>query len=191
MSEITHIMLDLETLSTHTNARILAIGAVKFTEAERISDKFYQPIKALAFETLNAVERDFVDPDGFHVSRDTLDWWGQQSEKAQAVFEDPQGITISEALTLFAHWVLSSPGDIKDIRMWGNGAEFDNVILSTAYRLCDKPAPWRFYNNRCYRTVKSLFPTEKIKRLGTHHNALDDALSQAEHLLSMGVWLGK
>ena len=77
--------------------------------------------------------------------------------------------------------------------MWGNGAEFDNVILSQAYKNVEKEVPWQYYNNRCYRTVKNLFPHIEMERVGAHHNALDDAKSQAEHLLGIirTVGLGK
>jgi exodeoxyribonuclease VIII len=45
--------------------------------------------------------------------------------------------------------------------------------------------PWRHWNDRCYRTVKSLYPDVKLERVGTHHNAVDDAESQARHLIAM------
>lgn len=74
----------------------------------------------------------------------------------------------------------------KDSRLlWGNGSDFDNVILASAYRSCNLEVPWKFWNNRCYRTVKALRPDIKIHRSGTYHNALDDAVSQAEHLMRM------
>jgi inhibitor of KinA sporulation pathway (predicted exonuclease) len=45
-------------------------------------------------------------------------------------------------------------------------------------------APWKFYNDRCYRTLKAMYPHIKMpKRTGTHHNALDDAISQVNHLI--------
>jgi exodeoxyribonuclease VIII len=47
------------------------------------------------------------------------------------------------------------------------------------------PVPWQFWNSRCYRTVKSLYPDNKLKRSGTYHNAVDDAESQARHLIEL------
>ena len=69
--------------------------------------------------------------------------------------------------------------------MWGNGAAFDNAILSTAYALCEIEPPWIYWNDRCYRTVKSLNRSIPFIRLGTHHNALSDAESQATHLMQI------
>ncbi len=120
-----------------------------------------------------------------------MDWWIGQSEEAKTVFTDPNAVTIDKALLTFTQWILKDVHDIKNVRMWGNGAGFDNVILSTAYQLCAMMQPWRFYNDRCYRTVKSLYPAVSFRRIGVHHNALADAESQADHLLAMGIDLGK
>jgi len=45
--------------------------------------------------------------------------------------------------------------------------------------------PWYFWNDRCYRTMKSLYPQIPMERDGVHHNALDDAISQARHLMAI------
>jgi len=73
----------------------------------------------------------------------------------------------------------------ENVRVWGNGAAFDNVILASAYRQANITQPWLFWNDRCYRTVKALSPAVTMQRNGTHHNALDDAESQARHLIDM------
>jgi len=173
---MTHIMVDLETLSTSYNAAILAIGAVKFSAEKGMYDKFYQ-----------AVDTNLIK-EGFHVSADTLHWWTQQSEEARAVFIDPDAVDIREALVRFDNWT-QIDADKKDVKLWGNGASFDNVILSTAYDLCDLIRPWQFWNDRCYRTMKNMTNIGSITREGTHHNALDDAESQAKHLLAMNIRL--
>jgi len=173
---MTHIMVDLETLSTNYNAAILAIGAVKFSTEKGCYDRFYQVVKTPP------------EVKGFHVSADTLHWWTKQSEEARAVFTDPAAVDIDAALLAFYHWAVRGTAE-KHIRLWGNGASFDNVILSTAYELCDLVKPWMYYNDRCYRTAKNLNRMVVMKRVGTHHNALNDAESQAEHLLAMGVEL--
>lgn len=182
---MTHIMLDLETLSTRANARILAIGAVAFSAENGVYDRFYQPITTPKVEIL----RNFNDAGGFHVSDSTLNWWAQQSEAARAVFDDPNNVDINTALLSFTVWV-AQYANTENVRMWGNGASFDNAILSTAYALCEQEPPWKFYNDRCYRTVKNMYPLVQFVRKGTYHNALDDAESQAEHLLAMNVLQG-
>ena len=57
--------------------------------------------------------------------------------------------------------------------------------LSDAYDRAQLPRPWKYYNDRCYRTVKNLRPDVPMIRGGTHHNALDDAKSQATHLMAI------
>lgn len=179
------IMVDLETFSTLPNARIVAIGAVKFSTEEGVYDKFYQAIITPRAEPPGV---SFVDTDGFHVSRDTLDWWARQSDKARAVFTDPNAVLLDVALKAFADWATAGC-HVEDVRLWGNGASFDNVILASAYRLRNIDQPWMFYNDRCYRTLKTQHPTVQYVRHGTHHNALDDAETQTLHLLHMPVKL--
>jgi inhibitor of KinA sporulation pathway (predicted exonuclease) len=63
------------------------------------------------------------------------------------------------------------------------------VILNAAYHVSGSAAAWwKFYNNRCYRTLKNL-PAAKGTTIdrgtGTHHNALDDAVSQAKHAVQI------
>lgn len=80
-------------------------------------------------------------------------------------------------------------GPREETRVWGNGAAFDNVILRRAYERTSREsmkAPWPHWNDRCYRTIKGLYGHQvKIERTGTHHHALDDAASQARHLIRM------
>jgi len=111
-------------------------------------------------------------------------WWAEQSEDARAIFNHPEAKPLPQVLAEFAAWLP------KDSRIWGNGAGFDQPILAAAYRAVGIPLPWEFRNERCYRTLKALAPDVKIRRTGTHHNALDDAVSQADHLKCIAVRLG-
>jgi hypothetical protein len=71
---------------------------------------------------------------------------------------------------------------MRDVTPWGNGADFDLVILRSAFEAVDLDPPYAFHRVRCFRTVKSLFKVKKPERIGVHHNALDDALHQIRHL---------
>lgn len=165
MSE-NNIMLDLETMGTSSNAAIIAIGAVRF-DAE-ITDEFYEVVNL----------QSCVDA-GLEIEAGSVLWWMRQSDQARSEFERP-GVALSEALKMFADWI--GP----DALVWGNGAAFDNAILANAHRkLCIQP-PWNFWNDRCFRTVWAMHPSLKMVRTGTHHNALDDARSQAN--LLMQIW---
>lgn len=167
-------MLDLETMGNGPDAAIIAIGAVAFDAAkgvlpDGVDTHFY------ALVDLSDAMRC-----GGVVDGDTVMWWMARDESARAQFKEAAQTTLS-ALTNFALWM--DRNKIKNV--WGNGADFDNVILSAAYRRLELPLPWKFYNNRCYRTVKNMVPHIKLQRVGTYHNALDDAKSQAAHLLQI------
>ena len=167
------IMLDLETMGTGPNAAIVAIGAVAFDlQSGTIGDRFYRVV-----DLGTSVDM------GGEIDADTVLWWMKQSDDARAMFAR-DGAALSEALADFSLW-LSAHGVPDNVRVWGNGAAFDNVILSSAYRSSTRMQPWRHWNDRCYRTVKSLYPDVKLERVGTHHNAVDDAESQARHLIAM------
>jgi len=160
-------MLDLETLGNKPGSVIVAIGAVKFGNRE-ILDSFYERIDAASCLHL-----------GLRLDISTVLWWMRQNDAARHEITQP-GSNLIEVLMRFSAWL----GD-PDAEVWGNGASFDNVLLSDAYDHAQLPRPWKYYNDRCYRTVKNLHPAVVMARRGTHHNALDDAKSQATHLMAM------
>lgn len=173
-----HIMLDLETLDTRTSAVVTSIGAVAFDPAGGpLGPKFYLE---LIEDTRSQQAR------GRTISGDTVRWWMQQGAQAQQLFsEHPQpGIertSTVDGLTRFAMFVEANGG--RDVELWGNGADFDNIILGTLYDDFGMRKPWSYSRNRCYRTMKNLgLSTKKAAKYGVAHNALDDAIKQAVHL---------
>jgi exodeoxyribonuclease VIII len=169
-----HIMIDLETMGNRPNAPIIAIGAVAF-DANGIDREFYE-----------VVDLDSAVRSGAVIDPSTVMWWLQQSDEARTSLFVMDGVTLSKALDKFSLWATVS--DITGV--WGNGATFDNVILAESYRRLDKVAPWPFWKDKCYRTVKGMYPDVRMERSGTHHNALDDAKSQALHLVRINDEFG-
>lgn len=162
-----NVMVDLETLGNSSHSAIISIGAVEFTE--------------------DGLGRDFyclVDPQScqdyrLRMDASTVMWWMQQSDQARAAFKG-KGLTLDTALASFTEWF--NPKAC----MWGNGATFDNVILDNAYKAAGMKRPWHFTKDRCYRTLKALYPQIKADdREGTYHNALDDAVYQANHAIKI------
>lgn len=162
-----NIMLDLESMGTGSNAAIVAIGAAKFS-GEGVTDTFYKIISLSS--SLSA---------GMEVDASTIMWWLGQSAAARRELLKTRTLTLTDALIAFSLWVGEEP------IIWGNGAAFDNVVLSNAYSLCDIIKPWKFWNDRCYRTVKNMFPEVEMDKEGTVHNALHDAVNQANHLIKI------
>lgn len=168
------VMLDLETLDSGSNAAILSIGAQVFDfEEATLGATFYHVVDAEhSVKYFSRVK-----------SAETMDWWAQQSPEARAVFDEPK-LILPLALSGFTGWFAQEAGTSAE--MWGNGPDFDNVILSNAFRAVKMKQPWSHRSNRCYRTLVSLIPNAIIwpTRSGTHHNALADATFQAQCALS-------
>lgn len=168
--DIPEVMVDLETLDNTPTSLILSIGACKFHKAGN-------GIIGSTFEV-------FIDPTdafkyGLTISPGTVDWWldsDRDVARAEMMANKKKRLPLKEALSRFTTWVGS------DRPVWGNGATFDNVILANAYKATGGRQPWAFWNDRCYRTMKSQYPDVKLERVGTHHSALSDAVSQALHL---------
>lgn len=180
---ISDVMVDLETLGTRAGCQILSIGAVAFTGTQvRDTDcTFYTVINApTRLQRLGLWLRGklpFTDPE-------TLQWWRDKTPEARMVLEQHygrMGHDLPEALRLFNAWLAQFPG----VRVWGNGADFDNPILISAYHSAGVPQGWGNWSGRCYRTLKSLVKGPKLVRRGVHHNALDDAISQAYHAVAL------
>lgn len=168
--QATHIMLDLETLGTEHDAMIISIGAVafRFDAAPVPADRFFYTAVDIFSSTGS-------------ISPSTVNWWLKQSDEARAPWtNDEPKLQLSAALQNLYTWMKSF--NDYNIRVWGNGANFDNVILRNALLRHHVPLPWKYTNDRCFRTMKNILPKIEATRTGTYHNALDDAIYQVNYL---------
>ncbi len=175
-----HLMIDLETMGTNTNAPIVVIGAVFFDpQTGEIGPVFYIVISLTDAMNTGAV------PDG-----GTIEWWLKQSSEARAAILTDQ-VKLKDALSRFREFI-NEYSDEKFVQVWGNGATFDNAILRTSYERLDIPCPWRYHNDRDVRTIVELGKTigfdarTTIPFEGVPHNALDDARHQAKYVSA--IW---
>lgn len=169
-----NVMLDLETLGTKPGSVILSIGAVEFDKTGMYRE-FYKEISVASSNNW-----------GLTADQSTIEWWGKQSPEARATFDrchtsEPDGL--NDTLVEFTEWLHFCKGGIDKLKLWGNGSDFDNVLLDAAYRAAGLAYPIKYWNHRCFRSLKGL-PMVNGKglepiRAGTHHNALDDAKHQA------------
>jgi DNA polymerase III epsilon subunit-like protein len=161
------VMLDLETLGTSADAVILSIGAVRFDAyGDQVGPVFYRRVNI-----------DSCQKWGLTVDGRTLVWWLDQDVLARKAIVNEEGDPLEIVLRDLSDFIK------EDDRLWGNGAAFDNAILSTAYRKVGIEQPWRFWNDHCFRTMKKLnkhIPAPVFE--GIAHHALDDAINQAKHL---------
>lgn len=195
MWKMIDVMLDLETMSTDKNAAIISIGACRFDfkkcgEVVRDDNNEIIVDEDGVVKTHNGILDTFyvcIDINscikrGFHVDADTVKWWAKQSSEARKSLEGktPLGAALKE----FLIWHQKG-GRHKSTRMWGNGSDFDNTILDNAFRKFGRINTWDYWLNRCYRTIDKSYGKIHQKKSGTAHNALDDAINQALHLMKI------
>jgi hypothetical protein len=156
-------MVDLETLGTSAGCIILSIGACTFDR----QFQFYEKISVMD-----------SDRQGFTENPDTMAWWSKQDP---AAFKEATSghLSVEDALGEFSDWYRRLPA--PNVYIWGNGADFDLPILREYYEVMKMKVPWKPFNGRCYRTLKNLYPRITIPANPNKHNALEDALWQAQH----------
>lgn len=175
------VMVDLETMSTDSNASIISIGAVKFwlnvKQTEFTPDQLFYTAVSLASS----------HEAGLHIKADTVMWWLSQEPEARNAFKNP--VSLASALNAFSRFV-----NIKETFIFGNGAAYDNVVLHNAYKAINLKYPVSYKYDVCYRTLCKLSDSPIPAFEGTKHNALDDAKMQTRHLMEIlekHPWLAK
>ena len=169
-----HIMLDLETLGTEPFAALLSIGAVHFNpNADEIADSYHVAI--------NPEFNGF----GLRIEPGTMFWWwGEDRDDARHEWLRMTKFELAIALDGFTDWMSTFAPEQDDRVIWGNGANFDNVLLACAYKAAGRVVPWNYWNDRCFRTLKALPKAREVcpPREGLVHNAMFDARHQAAWL---------
>lgn len=171
-----HIVLDLETMGTSQNAAIIEVGLVIFNhmgvEGNINLIDTYSSAVTLTSSMLH----------GGITDANTIEWW-MDSDRAEAR----------------NNWIrsnkLSLPRVLNDISLllgnfssfeplpliWGNGVNFDNAILKSAYERLEVKVPWGYRQEADFRTLKLLYKSivPEPAFVGTPHTALDDARHEA------------
>jgi hypothetical protein len=164
------VMLDLETLGNKPTAPILQIGVVAWnTETGKIEETFIA----------NTSLEDELKS-GFKPSGSTFLWWLEQSEEARLSLIKGQikSKPTSEVLKELKSWFFNKK--LEDCKVWSNGPAFDSAILATHFQRFNADLPWKFWNDRCFRTLMDelKFNPKSVDRVGVYHNAVDDCLHQ-------------
>ena len=172
-----HLMIDLETMGKNPDAPIISIGAIFFDP--QTGDMGPEFSKTIDLDTAGGV-----------IDRDTIKWWLKQSREAQSVLLTDE-IPLDDALLQLREFIDENSGEFF-VQVWGNGANFDNVILRRSYERQGIPCPWRYCNDRDVRTIVELGKAidfdarTAIPFEGERHNALDDARHQAKYVSA--IW---
>ncbi|EKJ3606259.1 3'-5' exoribonuclease [Escherichia coli] len=172
-----HLMIDLETMGKNPDAPIASIGAVFFDP--QTGEQGPEFSKIIDMGTC-----------GGTVDISTIEWWLQRSGEARAAILADR-IPLDDALLQLREFIDENSGEFF-VQVWGNGANFDNVILRRSYERQEIPCPWRYYNDRDVRTIVELGKAidfdarTAIPFEGERHNALDDARYQAKYVSA--IW---
>lgn len=173
------ISIDIETLSLTNQALILSVGACVFDiNTGKVKNSFY-----VSFEhkpTLIA---------RFDVSQSTVDWWAKQSAEAHLALEKNR-VDAENALRQLIAWIHQMSRyerSANNNRIWANDPQFDLANLGYAHYVYGQKVPWKFYEERSFRTIVDLAETLSGKskdefrvKPKTAHDALSDAIAQAE-----------
>lgn len=172
------VMLDLETLGTRPGDAVISVGAAMFDRKTRTIGPVFHA----------NVDMEHAFAAGLTATGGTLKWWFEQSDEArQQATANPHNLT--DVLMGLAEFITDGDyGVNRDIKVWGNGAAFDNPILRTVYERCGMATPWEHWNDRCFRTLRAENdPTRALQPEfeGTRHNASQDAVHQAKWAINM------
>lgn len=157
-------MIDIEALGTAPGCAILSIGAAMFGP-DGIGETFYSPVLLSSCTKV-----------GLLIDADTVAWWMQKSDAARAEAFRADAAPLPGVLNSFSAWFLQHRAKYP----WCHGATFDVPVLAAAYKACGMLPPWDFHDVRDTRTLYDLAGVKPDRSQGTHHNALDDAISQAK-----------
>jgi hypothetical protein len=174
-----HVMIDIETLSTKNNARILTISAVKFNLINKNETPETQSSHEFQLELL-------IDQEGlsdeekkaFDVDKNTMKWWEEREpEIYEYNFKKEPRIKLEDALKRLNEFTVNSK------HYWCQGMNFDPVILEHAYTFYNIKPNWKFYDWRDSRTViKLLYDYIPPNSKQNNHKSIDDCINQIQNL---------
>ncbi len=160
------IMIDIETLSNKPpEAKIATIGAAVFDSNKVIDTRYWR-----------------VDLSGpGEVAVETVAWWMRQSKKARVeIYSTDDRVKLTRALADLDDFIAGH--DVKEF--WARSPSFDLAILQHWYSHYWAPVPWQYWQERDHRTISEFIGVAKLEK--PTHNALEDAVRQAEDVIYAG-----
>lgn len=171
------VMIDMEFLDTKPSAAILSVGMVAMdTDNLKMGETF-----GFNFDVADCMRH------GMTASAETIAWWVKQDQKTIIQAFEGDGYDHKHSLELglvkISNFV-SSVASVDNIDIWQQGS-LDANILQYGYDKMGKVTPWHFWNVNDLRTLMKQFPQISVSRVGTKHNALDDAKNQVNQLFAI------
>ncbi len=178
------VVIDIEAFAQHAEAaKIATIGAVLVDLISR------EKLGTFYVRCAHHQPGRVVEPS-------TAEFWERQrTESPEAyneVYRTDDRVPLNKALQLLSEFIESGFGPDHRRNVFGNGPEYDNVILAHAYRQLELPQPWDYWCNQSMRTAllfSRLFlnvdPRRELPEPRVAHHALHDAEDEAMMLLSV------
>lgn len=171
---LNNLMIDLETVGLEETAPIVSIGAVFFCEhTGQVGETFYRRV-----HLATSVAK------GFIMEPAAVLWWLQQDDQARnSTFLSADHV--EDVMSDLYDWIVLKGPHKDDLRVWGCSPSFDCTKTSKHFAACGLDTPWHYWAERCYRTIRDRNRNvPEDERVGLH-NALDDAMHQAKHLIKI------
>lgn len=184
-----HLMCDIETMGTSPTAPVLSIGAVLF---DPLSSDTWEGLHKRSF--LRTIDIEDAVKHSSGIEANTLKWWLKQSDAAIKRLVMGELVGLQPALNDLFKYALdrgSSSALGAEWRsfpvatcFWANSPSFDYVILEHSAKSLGMKWPFFF---SWYRDTRTLYdvawpngPDDRPQtNAGVHHDARDDAISQA------------
>lgn len=175
---IRRAMIDIETLGAKPGCVVLEIGVVCNVSNPYDANGNGADWSASCHVDISQQPDAIIDPA-------TLRWWMRHPvafdrlTKAQLA-----GQTVSPAAAIDTLEAMLRGVD----EVWANSPSFDCAILAEFVSRYAGAVPWRYVQERDFRTARALRPDVPYERPADAHSALADATAQAEHLKKLNLW---
>ncbi|QFR56617.1 exonuclease [Stenotrophomonas phage Mendera] len=182
MSDLVHVVVDLETLGLEQDAVVLSLGASTFRmDGSRpkfdkmISEGFYAKFDVK--EQVKTFKRTMTDS--------TIDWWKTQGAAAKKVLEaTPFDHRMADGLIEFNAWLKKVGYNFQKSYIWSRGTYFDFPKIEHMYRQAEVECGyngWKIRDVRTYIDILTGVDNGKYEPEGgtpqqfVAHDALHDA----------------
>lgn len=168
-----HMMIDLETLSTHPNAMVLSVGACVFNQGRVAEWRHW------------VLDRSKQHRRRIDVS--SVEWWMGQGDQAKAAVFNIADEDLINPYQM-RNELVGLATQYNVVKWWAHSPSFDMITLNSL--LNEEVFPFRDWLDT--RTIMWASGTKMTRDGGTAHNAADDAIRQAQYLIDLfkqGGWV--
>lgn len=166
-------MVDLETMGLDANSLITTVSIVQF---DLTTGNMGEELE-LAISWNEQVDK------GAIVDVSTVQWWLHQDREALDTMMRLEGNPVSEVISSINSYFARNSEDLRNVKLWGNGKEFDNVLLRNLYKRHNVIFPLAYWCDNDVRTLVSIadINTHNFAFDGVKHRGVDDCKHQINY----------